>query len=445
MKKSVALLIAFIIVFSLFACKNGREDNTVDFDDTTVQSLSESSAALTDTTAVNFSPGWFVPDMWAVADITAEFAFDMLKDGIVLEKNTIISPVSIMAALAMAACGAGGDTLKETEAVLGADVETLKTYFGGYLKNENYLSNGVTFANSVWINSADARLTVNPNFITCCRDSFDAEVFEEKFDKKALKKLNRWVSDNTDGAIKNMLDKIPNDAVIYLINTVLFDAEWQNKYEHSDVLKDMIFTSEDGRKQKVTMLSSEEPSTKYFTLGMTEGISREYTNGFSFAAILPNEGTTVAQALNSFSGEDFVLSVTKKSGNQNLSAQDTVFDAYPIKVYLPKFEFEYNIKLSDTLKKLGMPLAFDEEKADFKNMAAYAGGNIYMNEVFHNAYISLGEKGTKAGAATTIEMATESMPMYNIILNFNRPFIFVIYETSSGLPLFAGTVTDFEQ
>ena len=99
----------------------------------------------------------------------------------------------------------------------------------------------------------------------------------------------------------------------------------------------------------------------------------------------------------------------------------------------------------DILKKLGMPSAFDSKKADFSKMATSPAGNLVIGRVGHNTHILLNENGTKAGAATYVEMKCESMaepPNYRE-LRFDRPFIYVIYETDTGLPLFIGTVREF--
>ncbi len=369
----------------------------------------------------------------------ADFAFKMLREAINTQTNALISPVSLINALAMTANGAKGDTLKQMESVMGADINTFNRDFS----KDRINGRGIKTANSIWIKNTPA-LDVKQDFININKKYYGAEIFEENFNKSTLNNINRWVSDNTDGMIKNPLGELPPDAVMYLINTVLFDAEWKIKYNSDEILENQEFTAENGKKQQVTMLYSEMGCNEYnnFVLGKTEGITKEYSNGYSFAALLPNEGVTVAQALQSFSGSQFVRAVTKHVGV-------TQFDdgVYLVETKIPKFKFDCSFKFADTLKKLGMPLAFDSVKADFSGISSQSVYPLYISEVYHNTSISFTENGTKAGASTIVEMKCGSAkpPENTKTLYFDRPFIYVIYETDTGIPLFAGTVRDFER
>ncbi len=398
----------------------------------------------TDTTKISADP---VEDLSAVFEpvsgtplrstvAAADFGFRMFKESLKDEKNALISPTSVITALTMAANGAKGDTLKEIENMLGMKLETLNSAFA----KSKVIGEGVKTANSIWIRKNIA-LNVSPEFININQKNFGAEVFTEKFDGKTVEKINGWVDENTDGLIKNMLDEIPDDAVMYLINTVLFDAEWEFKYTSDNVIKNQIFTSESGKKQTVEMLYNEDASSDFmnFKLGKTDVVLKDYTNGYSFAAILPNEGVSVNDAISSFSGNDFVNAVTKRVNSEPM------YGIHYLKTWIPKFEFECSFDFSDTLKKLGMPTAFNSSKADFTKMATSSAGNIYVGRVGHNTHIVFDENGTKAGAATYVEMKCGSMaepPNYRE-LRFDRPFIYVIFEKQTGMPLFIGTVREF--
>ncbi len=368
----------------------------------------------------------------------ADFALKILKEAINDEANALVSPVSLITALSMTANGAKGETLEQIETVLGADVDSFNRDFSKSALNRN----GVKTANSIWINDIPA-LKINQSFIDTNQKHYGAEIFKERFNKTTLDKINRWVSDNTDGMIKNGLDEIDAHALMYLINTVLFDAEWKVKYDSTEVMENQTFTAENGKKQTVTMLYSEMGCNEYnnFVLGKTEGIIRDYTNGYSFAALLPNEGVSIEDALKSFSGSQFVRAVTKHVGVKNFD--DGV---YLVETKIPKFEFDCSFEFTDTLKKLGMPLAFDSMKADFSGISSSLDYPLYISRVYHNTAISFTENGTKAGAATYVEIKCGSAkPPVNVKkLYFDRPFIYVIYKTDTGLPLFAGTVRDFE-
>ena len=436
MKKAIALLVSFLLVFCLFSC-SGNIDNkiTTKLTEKIIESTTEE----------------IVPDVWATqnqehtgvsgtplfsAVSTADFGFKMLKNSLGREKNALISPVSVMTALAMTANGASGKTLEEMENVLGADIETLNKNFNP----QNYNGNGVSTANSIWFRNDKKRLSVNDTFINTVEKNYGAEWYGKNFDKSTVREMNRWVSQHTDGMINNMLSDIPPEAVIYLINTVMFDAEWEYPYEKSDVIQNRIFTAENGEKQEVTMLAHRTNTWMKFGLGKTEGIVKRYTNGYSFAAILPLEGVSINAALNSFTGSDFVKAVTPTAVDPTCGT-----GLYPVDVYLPKFDFECKLTTSDILKNMGMPTAFSQKDADFSRMGTAFGDNIYIGEVYHNTYISFDEIGTRAGAASVVALAggVAEEPFGLTQMNFNRPFIYVIFETGSGTPLFIGTVRDF--
>lgn len=398
----------------------------------------EESDSLTDTVAVLNGPAimqtsvCFEPT--AISSVTTQFGIELLKEAAVQEKNALVSPISALTALTMTANGAKGDTLKQIETVLGGKTDSLNEAVGRFIESTEKQS-GISLANSVWFNKT-AGLTVNKNFTRKVTDTFGAEIFNENFNGAALQKINRWVSKNTDGTINDMLKEIPKDAVAYLINTVLFDGEWKVPYDELQISENISFTASDGTVRKVTMLNSEENIDTFFSFGKVKGFRKEYTNGCSFVGILPDDGISVEEALDSFTANQFAEGIAFRT--VEYSSPSPV-----LRVHLPKFELECSFKLSNALKKMGMPLAFNSKKADFSDMATCPSGNIYINEVFHNTYISLGEKGTKAGAATIVEMKAESAPVEEKIidLNFNRPFIYAVCAPD-GTPLFMGVVRE---
>ncbi len=370
-----------------------------------------------------------------IAGTTISFGLKLLNFAMKENRNALVSPFSVLSALSMSANGAKGDTLTQMESVLGGKISMLNDTIMRF-NEEAEKHEGVTLANSVWFNNK-AGLNINKSFTDTVRSVYGAELFSEDFNRATLEKINRWIELSTDGTIKDMLKDIPSDAVAYLINTVLFDAEWVMPYSEFQVKKDMNFTAEDGSVKKVDMLQSAEDMSTYFRIGKVQGFCKSYKNGYRFMGILPDEGVSVEQALDSFTAHQLC---------DGLGYRCVEFvEPYPVlNVWLPKFEIESQFRLSDTLKKMGMPLAFSPSGADFSGMATSAYGNIYIDEVFHNTFISLGEKGTKAGAATVVTFKAEGImqaPTEIIELKFDRPFIYAICAPDNT-PLFMGVVND---
>lgn len=169
----------------------------------------------------------------------------------------LISPTSVLTALAMTANGAENDTLDQMEAVFGIEIEPLRDYMKSYIENlPNKDKYKLHMANSIWIKD-DENFTVNEDFIKTSETCFKAEVYEKEFNQKTLKEINKWVKKNTDGMIEEILNEIPQDAVMFLINALAFDAEWAEIYETTQV-RDGKFTLSNGMQQDVEYMYSDE-------------------------------------------------------------------------------------------------------------------------------------------------------------------------------------------
>lgn len=441
MKKFVAILCACSLVLGLVACNKAADTQGTSVINKVTEGIVKVTEKITNVSDKNITleplgrendeDSQLGPlgngESKNIADVTADFGFELFGYALADSDNALISPVSVMAALSMAADGADGETLAQMERVLGMTNEDLRESYGGYVHPANS-SEELRFANSLWLRN-DGSFQVNKNFVERTLEAYGADVFSEPFDAETKDKINYWVSENTDGEIENMLEDIPPEAVSYIINTVLFEAEWARQYTESDIRENQTFTAANGEKQTVTMLNSEE---NYFvSIGKTKGFVKNYEGGeYAFVGLLPDEGVSVEEAAASFSGEDFINAVT------NLEYK-------PVTVNIPKFSFDCKYELNEPLKAMGMPTAFNAWEADFTNLGTSPMGNIYIGRVLHNTFIRFDENGTKAGAATAIEFDAEGAMMDMEYLNFNRPFIYAIVDTSTGMPIFIGAVESF--
>ena len=341
------------------------------------------------------------------------------------DKNSSIAPLSVLCALAMVANGADGNTREQLENTLGMSVDALNVYLYSYV---NSLPQGEKYklelANSIWFTD-DQRFTVNQDFLQTNADYHDADVYKAPFNKSTLNDINRWVKDETDGMIDKILDEIPPEAVMYLVNTLAFEAEWTEIYERYQV-KDGTFTTENGEEQNAKFMFSTEGS--YLEDENATGFIKYYKERkYAFVALLPNENVSIA---------DYVASLNGEKLNKMLS-EPTVATVY---TSIPKFESEYSIEMSDVLKTMGLTDAFDPHTADFTKLGSSSDGNIFINRVLHKTYISVAEKGTKAGAVTVIEIgcgsAEPSEPKY---VYLDRPFVYMLIDTETNIPFFIGT------
>ena len=151
-------------------------------------------------------------------------------------------------------------------------------------------------------------------------------------------------------------------------------------------------------------------------------------------ALMPNKGISLDDYLKSLSGEEF------------LKLLDTVDYDCDLDAGLPKFSLDWDARLPDVLRRMGINAAFDPDTADFSGLGTLPGGNIYIGDVIHKTHIEVNEKGTKAAAATAVDLPAGSAPFQaprkHVKVILDRPFVYAIVDLKSNLPIFIGLVTD---
>ncbi|MDE5604281.1 MAG: serpin family protein [Eubacterium sp.] len=366
------------------------------------------------------------------ADVT-DFAIRLFKASEQNGKNTLVSPLSVLCALAMTANGAEKETLEQMEAVLGMTTKELNPYLYSYMKKlSQEEKHKLNLANSIWFTD-DKRFTVNQNFLQTNADYYGADIYKAPFNEQTCKDINSWVKQKTDEMIPKILDRIPQDAVMYLVNALAFEAEWAVMYDSFQVSED-VFTKEDGTKQDVEFMYSSEDV--WLEDEKATGFMKYYEGGkYAFAALLPNEGVSVS---------DYIASLNGKSLNKLLAKpqNDTVQTA------IPKFETEYDVEMSDILKGMGITRAFDPDHAEFNRLGTSKVDNIFISRVLHKTFISVGEKGTKAGAATVVETKDTGAPIApqeTKQVYLDRSFVYMLVDCENNIPFFIGTMMDIEK
>ena len=360
-----------------------------------------------------------------------DFALDLFRQTASVSgyDNLLMSPLSVSIALSMTANGAASDTLTEMENVLGMSVEELNGYYYAYansLPDEENCSFHI--ANSLWVKED---FDPKQEFLQTNANYYSAPVYTSPFNEQTVKDINNWIKTNTDGMIENMLDDISVDAVMYIINALAFDAKWSVVYE-KDQVRDGTFTAADGAEKTVKFLhdTSHYP---YFEDDNAVGFMKGYEGGqYAFAAILPNEDISLEDYVNGLTAEGLYGMISGAEYHKTVTA-------------LPKFSYDCDVNLNEPLKLLGMSSAFNDEKSDFSEMGAYHGSNVYIGRVLHKTFIAVDELGTKAGAATIVEMDSESAapvePEEIKYVILDRPFLFMIIDRENNIPIFMGTVT----
>lgn len=348
-------------------------------------------------------------------------------------ENALVSPLSALCALGLTANGARGQTLEQMEAALGLPVEELNGLLAAWAADLPRKKDcRVNLANSVWIRD-DGSFEADRGFLETAAGWYKAEVFASRFDAAAVRDINGWVNENTHGMIPEILSELREETMLVLVNTLALEAEWAEVYEDVQVRENRVFTTEDGREQPVTLMYSSEGS--YLRDENAQGFLKPYKGGrWAFAALLPDEGVPLGEYLSSLTGERL---------------HEILADAEEREVYaaIPKFTGDYGMELNESLKALGMTDAFEPGLADLSGLGSSKLGPLFISQVLHRTYISVDEKGTKAGAATAVLAdagadAPEPEPIPEVYLD--RPFLYMLVDTEINLPAFIGVVTTME-
>lgn len=362
---------------------------------------------------------------------TANFSIELFKKSLNDNKNTLVSPLSVLIALSMTANGAEGETLSQMEKLLGGDIplDQLNEYLYTYANSLPSIDKSkLNIANSIWFRDEKDGLTVYKEFLQKNSDYYKAAAYKSSFDKQTVKDINNWVKKNTDNMIDSIVDNLDDNDVMFLINAVVFDARWENVYMKENI-HNGNFTSITKSVQNVDFMCSYE--SNYIEDNNSKGFIKLYANGkYSFMALLPNEDINIKDYVATLSGKSFLDIIN--------SSQQIQVDAA-----IPKFRYNYSIRLNNILKELGMPKAFSNN-AEFSKLGKSTEGNIFISDVLHKTFISVDELGTKAGAVTKVEATNKADMGVEKSVRLNRPFIYAIIDNSTNLPIFVGTVLSIE-
>lgn len=415
MKRILALLLVFTLLLSGCGGKAASRD--------LMKGVKPSDQRSSLITVDESEQGPFTDAVWDNS-LIADFGMRLFRASFKEDQNTLISPMSILAALAMTANGAEGETLSQMEMVLGQSRDALNSWYQyGTVYDDNVLNS----ANAIWFREDVA---VEKSFLQTNADCFGAGAYQAPFDDTTVKEINSFVEKNTKGMIPEILREVPSEAVMYLVNALALDAKWKETYQGGQV-HPATFTKEDGTKQDAELMWSEE--SLYYENDLCTGFQKPYVSKdrLAFVAVLPKEGVTM---------EDLLAGLEDMGLQQFLAScqRENVMAA------LPKFEAQSDVQMGEVLMSMGMTDAFDSALADFSGLGTSNGGNIYLSHVLHKTVISVAEKGTKAGAATVVAAAEEAAmeEVKQVILN--RPFLYMIVDTSSNSPIFMGTLIEIQ-
>jgi serpin B len=362
-----------------------------------------------------------------------EFTFTLFRQlsGAQRGANVFVSPLSASMALGMTMNGAAGTTLEEMRAALafgGASQQEINAGYEGLIDLLRGLDRGVDFriANSIWYEQS---FPFHQSFFDAVRGPFGAEVRGLDFKSAAaVPTINTWVNAQTNGKIPTILDEIPADARMYLINAIYFKGSWRHRFDPAKT-ESAQFTTASGATQPVSLMHSQH-GMRYLETPELQAVDLAYgSDAFAMTVILPAPGTDIETVAASLSSERWAGWIAQLRERE-------------VGLYLPKLKLEYERVLNDDLQALGVRRAFAAGGADFTRMSP-RGEDLFVSVVKHKTYVDVHEEGTEAAAVTSVEIRVVSAPVVPT-MRVDRPYLFAIRERLSGTILFIGKIVEVQ-
>jgi serine protease inhibitor len=343
-------------------------------------------------------------------------------------KNVFYSPLSVALALSMAYNGAAGETkeaMRRTLKTEGLSLDELNQASAALINSLRSSDPKVELAvaNSLW---ARREVKFREDFLERNRQFFAAEVASLDFGSpSALTAINDWVSRNTKSKIPSIIDQIDPDDVMFLINAVYFKGQWENKFEKG-LTKNEPFYSLSGPQKEVPMMS-QSGEYQYYRGDKFQAVRLFYgAKSASLDLFLPDNDSSIDDLLKGLSFEQ----CGQWTGSFHKAEGD---------IKIPRFKMDYESRLNDPLKAMGMGVAFVGGKADFSGMRDQ--NDLYISEVKHKAVVEVNEEGTEAAAATSVGARLTSMPL-RFTFVADHPFLMMIRDQRTDAILFMGVVVD---
>ncbi|NXT80739.1 A2AP protein, partial [Zapornia atra] len=351
-----------------------------------------------------------------LADGLMRFSIDLLRE-VQLESNStnmVLSPLSIALALSHLALGAANQTEKHLLEVIHLESVPCLHHMLGTLCRR-LTESTLSLASRLYLQEG---FEVKEKFLE------DSEKFYRTKpttlsgnSEDDLAAINEWVKEATKGQIPTFLQHLPENTVMLLLNAIHLHAFWQNKFDVSFTGPD-VFHLDNEFVVPVEMMKAQKYSLSWFTLESQDiQVAKfPFKSNMSFVAIIPNQYTwNTSHVLENFPYKQLCWLFPKE---------------VPTAVKIPKIKLDYQLELSKVLSQMGLQELFTSP-----DLHKITEKPLFVSSIQHQSTLELKEDGVEASAATSVAIS-RSVSAFSL----DRPFVFIIFEDETGIPLFIGSV-----
>ncbi len=437
-KNALLLVLAALLVLSACAPPPVVPTNGPSIELTPVEKPLDKDAFLISSQPRQVSPAVSENALAELVSGNTAFALDLYRLLAQQSGNLFYSPYSISLALAMTYAGARGQTEQQMAQAMHfnlpqADLhpafntldQRLRPLDAKPVEGEEQPFQ-LNIANSLWGQQDYEFLT---EFLDTLAANYGAGMYRVDYNQheNARLQINAWVEEQTRDKIKDLIQPgVLNPLTrLVLVNAIYFKGAWLNPFDKG-ATQPAEFNLLDGSRVSVEMMSQWDDMS--------------YLRGEDFAVVdLAYKGSPISMLI-IVPDEGKFAEIESALTPAQLESIRSGLGMASVKLSMPKFKFESSFGLSQALKDLGMPDAFDPNRADFSGMTEKP--ELFISDVVHKAFVDVNEEGTEAAAATAVVMEVMAMPLEEAELTIDRPFLFLIHDRSNGSVLFLGRVVD---
>lgn len=284
---------------------------------------------------------------------------------------------------------------------------------------EKIFSSVENMNNSIWYAN---QLTLNKDIFSSNKNAIEFKKVDF-YNPKTKNKINDYISKKTNHQINDFLKDLDSNNKAIFINTLYFEQKWETPFKSKSTESQEFFISKDNSKTKLFMQN--ETVVKYYERQNLKIVELPYKNErYSMLIFLPSQ-------------IDFDFSKINLSElTKTFFTSEDVQNKFCL-IKLPKFTSDYKtdifpLLLENGIEKISMPKLFKNNQG------------ILIDEILHEAKVSIDEEKTKAAAVTLSMVKSAHLPPDTSFIA-DHPFCYTIYDKELGINLFTGIIRDPQQ